>query len=540
MSNLVIPDDLKILQTTMASPAIIERSQITLYPVGDSTVTSGSGSIQSGRIRFDMPVMARKSYDCSTLFLHFNFKINIAGATKSAAANHSRIHVHDSIESIFKTVTVDVAGGAQRLEYIDNYNALESALNYYCSSEYLNTFGGPCFKAGLHSNTRNKIYHDYQNLATLTTAGERTVQMTVPLRLSGVSSTDFQLASSLFGSGGFLTITIDLEAPAACIIAAQTSNVSVATGAISGGNATALTGTAISYTLSNIRMTVDTLTYSAEYEDMLANALASSRLVYPIKTFDVQVRNINAGVTKFTENLNFNYSSVNAIYIWFVRQTEQNSHLFAGKDRLVYPDNIADIQLRINGINVPASRPLDLQRGATEAYASTIKALGMLHTTEQYGGMYSDLNTLHAVPVDGTWNGVIGSVYSNKDVFYGSNRPADYGLVNKIQTGTGEGNPGVSHTSALSLAANQEGIPICVYGREMAPSRFLIGFNLKKLLKSAPSEISGENLLSTSGQIQYEVNFNSPGVETGGLQMYLACHVDKFIELSSQMVRVNQ
>jgi len=183
------------------------------------------------------------------------------------------------------------------LEYIDNYNALESALNNYCSSEYLNTFGGPCFKAGLHSNTRNKIYHDYQNLATLTTAGERTVQMTVPLRLSGVSSTDFQLASSLFGSGGFLTITIDLEAPSACIIATQTSNVSVATGAISGGNATALTGTAISYTLSNIRMTVDTLTYSAEYEDMLANALASSRLVYPIKTFDVQVRNINAGVT---------------------------------------------------------------------------------------------------------------------------------------------------------------------------------------------------------------------------------------------------
>jgi hypothetical protein len=164
----------------------------------------------------------------------------------------------------------------------------------------------------------------------------------------------------------------------------------------------------------------------------------------------------------------------------------------------------------------------------------------MLHTTEQYGGMYSDLNTSHAVPVDGTWNGVIGSVYQNKDVFYGSNRPADYGLVNKLQTATGEGNPGVAHTSALSLAANQEGIPVCVYGREMSPSRFLIGFNLKKLLKSAPSEISGENLLSTSGQIQYEVNFNSPGVETGGLQMYLACHVDKFIELSSQMVRVNQ
>lgn len=539
MSNLVIPDDLKILQTTMASPAIIERSQITLYPVGDSSVTSGSGSIQSGRIRFDMPVMARKSYDCSTMFIHFNFKINLVGATKSAAANHTRIHVHDSIESIFKTVTVDVAGGAQRLEYIDNYNALESALNNYCSSEYLNTFGGPCFKAGLHSNTRNKIYHNYENLAALSATGERNVQMTVPLRLSGVSSTDFQLASSLFGSGGFLTITIDLEAPAACIIAYQTSNLTVATGAISGGNATALGGTAISYTLSNIRMTVDTLTYSAEYEDMLANALASSRLVYPIKTFDVQVRNINAGITKFTENLNFNYSSVNAIYIWFVRQTEQNSHLFAGKDRLVYPDNISDIQLRINGINVPASRPLDLQRGATEAYASTIKALGMLHTTEQYGGMYSDLNTLHAVPVDGTWNGVIGSVYSNKDVFYGSNRPVDYGLVNKLQSGTAEGNPGVAHTSALSLAANQEGIPVCVYGREMAPSRFLIGFNLKKLLKSAPSEISGENLLSTSGQIQYEINFTSQ-VEAGGLQMYLACHVDKFIELSSQMVRVNQ
>jgi hypothetical protein len=535
---MIIPDDLKLLNSTMASPAIIQREQLTLYPVGDSTVTSGSGSIQSGRIRFEMPVISRKSYDCSTMFIHFNFKINIAGATKSGAALHSRIHVHDSIESIFKTITVDLSSGAQRLEFINDYNALESALNNYCSAEYLTSFGGPCFKAGLHSNVRNKIYHNYTNNANLTAANsERTNQMSVPLRLSGISSTDFVLPSSLFGSSGFLTITIDLEAPNACIVAAEASAITNTGGVITGGNLAALGGTAISYTLSNIRMTVDALTYSAEYEDMLANALASSRLVYPIKTFDLQVRSIPTNVTKFTENLNFSYSSVNSIFIWFVRTSEQNSHLWAGKDRIVFPTGLSDVQLRVNGINIPASRPLDVTNGATEAYCSTLKALGLLHTAEQFGGLYSDDNVVHHQSVTGAWDGAIVHSFRAKDSFYGSNRPASYGLSGG-QTQTGVENPGNNLGSGFTLTAANDGLPHCPYSREMSPSRFLIGFNLKKLLKSAPAEISGENLLSTSGQISYELNF-SPAT-TEGYQMYFAVYVDKFIELNSQMVRVNQ
>lgn len=542
---MIIPDDLKLLNSTMASPAVIQREQLTLYPVGDSTVTSGSGSIQSGRIRFEMPVISRKSYDCSTMFIHFNFKININGATKSGTgALQSRIHVHDSIESIFKTITVDLSSGAQRLEFIQDYNALESALNNYCSAEYLRTFGGPCFKAGLHSNVRNKIYHNYAAATGLTTANsERTVQMSVPIRLSGISSTDFVLPSSLFGSSGFLTITIDLEAPSACIVAGEVSAITNTNGALSGGNIAALGGAAISYTLSNIRMTVDALTYSAEYEDMLANALASSRLVYPIKTFDVQVRSIPNNVAKFTENLNFSYSSVNSIFIWFVRTSEQNSHLWAGKDRLVFPTGLLDVQLRVNGVNVPASRPLDLTNGATEAYCSLLKALGLLHTAEQFGGMSYDDSPIINQNVDGLHTGAVCSSFQAKDVFYGSNRPPGYGLSGG-QTQTGEGfpsnnvNTGAAANAGWVLTAGNDGLPHCPYSREMSPSRFLIGFNMKKLLKSAPAEISGENLLSTSGQISYELNF-SPNTDQG-YQMYFAVYVDKFIELNSTMVRVNQ
>ena len=554
MSNLIVPDDLRLVQAQKASPAIVDRQSATLYPVGDNTVTSGSGSVQSGRIEFRLPVSSFKSWDCSTMFIHFNFKINLTGVTKTANRN-TRIMVHDSIESLFKTVTVDLAGGGYRLEYINDYNALETALNWYVASDYIRSFGAPCMKAGVHSHVRNRIYHT-QNYAG-TSVGETTNQFSVPLRLAGISSPDFVMPSSLFGSGGFINIYIDLEAPTACILAGQETDIAFPTLAaagtqpITGGQLTALGGTSISYELSNIRMTIDAITYSAEYENMLASALASSALVYPIKTFDVQPRILAANQTRFTENLSFNYSSVNAIFAWFVRQSEQNSHLYAGKDRLVFPTNLKSFQFRVNGFPVPAARPIDCQNGATEAYVHLIESLGILHTAEQYGGLNFDqpvVNYTTQRAVTGLTNtyGPLGS-YLGADTFYGKNRSAAYGFPVICSDNGTETNgpvgffqaPTVLQPTVVTTAdVADETNSLLPYKREMSPSHFLIGVNLKKLLKSAPGEVSGENLASTSGQIQYDIEFSAN--DTSSYVMYIAVLHDRFIELSNQVVRVNQ
>ncbi len=553
MSNLIVPDDLRLIQAQKSSPAIVSRESATLYPIGDNTTVSGSGSIQSGRIEFRLPVTSYKSWDCSTMFLHFNFKINLTGVTKTAN-RHTRIHVHDSIESVFKTITVDLAGGGYRLEHINDYNALESSLNWYVSSDYIKSFGAPCMKASVHSHIRNRIYHG-QNYAG-TTVTERTNQFSVPLRLAGISSPDFVMPSSLFGSGGFINIYIDLEAPVACIVAGQETDIVFPTLAdnnnqtMTGGQLTALTGTQVSYELSNIRMTCDAITYSAEYENMLASALGSGSLVYPIRTWDVQPRILAANQTRFTENLSFNYSSVNAIFCWFVRQSEQNSHLFAGKDRLVFPPNLKSIQFRVNGFPVPAARPIDCQNGATEAYCHLIEALGILHTAEQYGGLnydnpvctYTTQRTVaNLTNTYGPLGGFLGS-----DTFYGKNRAATYGFpVGVLDTGSETTGPvGFYNDEAIlcplveaDVGAN-ECNSILPYRREMSPSHFLVGVNLKKLLKSSPQDISGTDLASTSGQVQYDIEFSAN--DTSSYVMYIAVLHDRFIELSNQVVRVNQ
>ena len=285
-------------------------------------------------------------------------------------------------------------------------------------------------------------------------------------------------------------------------------------------------------------MTLDAITYSAEYESMVANALASSRLVYPIKTWDVQARQISgsgAGQTRYTETLSFNYSSVNALFCWFMKSSEQSTHAYAGKDRLWFPDGLKDIQFKVNGFNVPYSRPLDCSNSGSECYTSLLSALGLLHTVEQYGGLNYDSNT---VCLYGQAQAVLTGGFVAADSFYGKNRDASYGLPvdENSNTGTETTGPSLIETPFTIAAPTTTCNQILPYQRENSPSHFLVGVNLKKLLRSAPGEISGENMM-TSGQVQYELNFST--ANTTSWIMYIAVLHDRFISLSNQSAVVS-
>ena len=533
--DMEIPSDLKLINSKRSPASLVNRQTKTLFCTGDSTIESGRGNVATNYIEFKIPVVPRRSWDLSTMCVHFNFRIVLNGVTKAAGTNTTRIHVHDSIESIVREITVDLGNG-QRLEEIRNgYNSLESALNFYVSSDYVKGFLAPCTRGGLHSHVRNRIYHKFENATTLTTSGSETSnQFSMPLRLLGVSSPDVIIPSQLFGgSGSFLTIQLFLESPSNCIVAGQEAITYTAGGTVAAGTTfSALTGNEIYYELSNIRMTLDCVEYSNAYEMMLANTLASSKLVYPIQTWDINVRSIAGnGQTRYTETLSYQYSSINALFFFFTKQTESNTHLYAGKDRIWFPDNAKDFGIRINGQNVPDTRNIDLTGGATECYQMTLSALSLLHTVETYGGLNYD-NVVANIMFNSASNAdtAITGSYSCGDPYYGKNRDGNYGvpvaLTNTGTETTGPENINVAYTVPTTLSAPTP------YQREMSPSHFLIGLNLRKETRSnGPGHISGENMSNSSGSIQYELNFSS--ANNTAWNMHVCVLHNRFIELSS-------
>lgn len=530
-----IPNDLRLVNATEKSSAIRSRSNLTINPQGDSTLDSGRGSNSSGQILFRLPIMRNRSYDMMTFFLHFNFRIVLQeGVTKTTATNQTRIFLHDSIESIFSSVRV--LCNSQELEYISQYNALESAFSAYCSRDFVAGFGSPCMKMGLHSSVRNNIYHAFQNATTLTAASETTNSFSCGLRLTGTSSPNFVLPSELFSGSSFLEIEINLESPNNCIVAYE-YGYTVAGSTITQTTADTVLGgvSNLFYQLSDIRATVDVIEFSNEYSNMVSNAIASSKLVYPISTFNMNRRTLNTNITRFTDTISVNYSSINAVFAWFYRTSELSSHLFAGFDRTVFPTNLKSASIRVNNIQYPLTRPYNCQNGATEVYCGLISALNVLKTVEQYGGLnYDPINFIQFANTASNAENIILGSYSTGDLFYGKNRDSSYGVPRSLTS-----------TSNETFSPNQINVGYTIpstctgqlqpYAREMAQSKFMLGWNLRTSIDVDPGNVVGENL-SQSGQIQFDFDFSSATSES--YVMYVAIYHDRFIELSSQNVYV--
>lgn len=534
--SMIIPEDLKLLNAQPLSSAVVERQNITLYPVGSTDASSNYGSISGQFIEFVLPAQGNKTYDMSTFFVHFNFKINVTGVTKTNPS-HVRCFVQDSIESIIKGVDVFIGGSNQVLERIDNYGCLETMLNYYVSDSYMKTFGSRCMHAGLSSTQRNQLYSNQNTAATSFTTN--TVQCSVPLRALGVSNPSLNLPSSIFG-GIFCRIRIELQAPNMCIYAQQETAIALsqATGVISGGTATDFgsVSTNLNYTLSNIRATVDTITYSNEYAQMLNQALASSKLTFPVKSWDVQIRSVNAGVRRVTESLAFNYSSVDALFFWFNRQDELNTFAKAGLDRLWYLSMLESIQLKINGRNFP-QQPIDLQNGSSESYVHLIEALGQIDSVEVIGpNSYlspNQITTTSNITATLFYSNPISS-HAQGDNFYGRNRPVTAGATQNVSDAT--------YNNCLMFNFGTTPAHTCTSGHfnpfisEMTPSSYVIGINVRKLITQELGVTSGEDLSASAGLISYQIDFNA-NTDTN-YNLNVAVLHNRFINVQGQKVDV--
>jgi hypothetical protein len=520
-----VPNSLKLINAAEVSNVVVSRENTTIYPTGGQEYLSGSAGLNV--IEFKIPVASNKSVDMSTFFMHFNFAI-----TKSAG--NSFCFVEDSIESIIDELTIYIGNSGQEIERIRGYNRLESAMNYYISSDFVNSFGGSAMGAGLSISERKALYNQYASTAC------NPVQFSVPLRLSGCANPNFIMPSQIFGQSNFLIVRVRLAPPAQCLLAYTSDAITNVAGAIAGGARTALTAT---YALTNVRATFDMIQTSQDYQNQMASFLASSSLVYPVKTWDVDFRNIPAGQSTFVENLSYNYRDIESIFFWFNLQTELGSFVHCGEDRLHVPretvgntEVLQSLQLTINGQKFP-SVPIDLRFGASEALCHTLVALGALHISEEVGPFnYSKLNSIYSV--SSAANAESQIIYSEEtsNRFYGRNKllSASQGSNNSDRHDN-SANVRCLGPANLAFTSTAENNP---YSNDMTPSYLLIGLNMRKLLDLPEGELSGLNLQNTSGSIGYELKFTT-GTNVPAYSMAVAVAHNRFIELSGSGVSVN-
>lgn len=552
-SEMYIPDDLKLTLAKRFDKrnnlAVLSRSTQTIYPVGGTEYISNTGSNSGVWIEFRLPnPVGSATYDLSTFFIHFNFVIqNGSTALAKTANNLTRVFVHDSIESIFKTVEVYV--GSQLIERLEQYGSLETALNAIgVSDNYIKKFGSTCFYAGLSSTQRNQVYTNQTGYAG-TTVTFKEINCSVPLRASGVFSPSLQLPP-VFGSQ-YAMVRMELHGPANCIYARQETAIALAptTGIVSGGAVSALTNDSLmTYKLTQVRATCDVIYYSNEYSQLLNQMLASTRLEFPIKTWDVQSFALASGSTRGTFSLSYAYNSVDSILVWFHRSSELNNFGKAGFDRLVYPPTLNSAQIKVGGKNYPESpiyvgNSTSTQAGASEAYIHLMSSLGNISDAEIIGPV-SYTQTPQIVNIVNKATNYINmciAVPSGGDVFYGRNRNETGTYIGKAE----EASSGECFSFIVGAGAvTGDGVNTCTSGlynpyiNEMSPSSFCLGFNLKKLSKESQLGItSGQDIASGGGLVSVQLEFNSATTEAYTI-MVAALH-NRFLTVQGNNVALD-
>jgi hypothetical protein len=539
---LNVPKSLKLMSASEVSNSVRRREKITLYATNGQKISgiSSGGDI----IEFKIPA-STNSVDMSTFFIHGTIQINKSVASSTA-------FLHDSIESIIEELTITIGNNSQQIENIKHYNRLESALQPYCSGDFANSFGGSCMGLGLSISERKSLYNNFDSV------DGKVVSFSIPLRFSGVSNPAISIMpGNVFNQSSFMMVRIKLAPASSCICAYTSTSIELSdatTPVLSGGARTAISAT---YTLDNLRATVDMVETSNEYQQMMQEFLASQSLQYPIQTFDINVRNLPANQVSHIETLTLQYKNIDALLFFFNLSSELKNFLFCGEDRLSVPsvggvEVIKSLQLKINGVNVPNSA-INLEYGASEALCHTVEALGMLHYFENNGGLnFQKSNTCHYVSSVGTCDRLLplyNEVTSNR--FYGRmKRKCVSANDSSLATAAGPvpGTVQLEDTSNVKIYTNvatgagsftlADTPEINPYLNDLSPSSFVIGVNLRKLLDLEPEVLSGSNLQSTSGGITYEIQYTT-GTNVPAYELGIACLHTRFINFTPSGANVD-
>jgi hypothetical protein len=281
--------------------------------------------------------------------------------------------------------------------------------------------------------------------------------------------------------------------------------------------------TELSYTLSDVRMNYDVCMTSDSYNNALKSYLASSRLTLPIDTYYSTVFDLPQSAGWVNHTISTQMSDISAVYVGFVRGSEQSSYAFCGGDRFFKPIGLTEARIMINGrplpnVNIRLSGNPVLPEA--EAYHYLLKALkqgsGTLEVVGNTNQYRDGIRTIvHATAAGATpnreksWLQSTGMAYGVQRVPVPTEGTGANAGIFTPNRWTDLSNP---YASFATITTADNWLSSDAHFWE-SPSQFILGFDTSKSNYASEYELAGTDLSRSSGLIQLQLKFDAAATD---------------------------
>ena len=498
------PTEAKYMRIKNYNDKVLARHTTRISPFNGADF----GPAAIDRILFNIPSETGMEIDMDTLMFHFK-------ATVTSAGND--IAFCNSIESVIQTLRIR-KGSSFLIEDIQRYNYLDSMFMNYLSRDYNDCVGRAVMGIGPYSSRK------------LASGASR--YYCIPFRLSGISNYSGLISTSLIDQVSAFQFEIEL-APAKD---AMTVNAP--------GGAAVNAG---SYVLNECYLTYDLVRMAPDYHAQLQSSINRGiPLQIPYKTWRTSLYSLSRDCpTTVTFNINDTVKSLNAVFVAFYKQSEQNTFLCAGKDRKHKPPRLTGAQLQLGSFYYPL-QPMDCRGEAPQAFLELQKALGLAYVRSEYNGPFGFDGSLYhtpnpnqlqnlvtgysiTVPAQGAANDPPVTTHAPPQVFGDNGLPINNGIIVGTKplaaNATNASGPFTvtvddAHTTITSTVPNNltngatfntDEIPNYYSQTCQGPlTEFMLGFNMKKVLDATEGEIVGTDIQSSgSGLMTLRLEFSA-------------------------------
>jgi hypothetical protein len=528
------PTEAKYMRIKNYNDKVLARHTTRISPFNGSRF----GPAAIDRILFNIPSETGMEIDMDTLMFHFSVVVDVgdAGVWDIAFCN--------SIESVIQNLRIR-KGSSFLIEDIQRYNYLDSMFMNYLSRDYNDCVGRAIMGIG--------PYHSRKMIERVENGAQNEKRFCIPFRLSGISNYSGLISTSLIDQVSAFQFEIEL-APAKDALQINLP----ATGA---PPATA------SYELNECFLSYDLVRMAPDYHAQLQSSINRGiPLQIPYKTWRTSLYSLAANSpTTVTFNINDTVKSLNAVFVAFFKQNEQNTFLVPGKDRKHKPPTLTGAQIQLGSFYYPL-QPMDCRGAAPQVFLELQKALGLAYVRSEYQGPFgfdgSQFHTPSPNQVQNLSDGIrilLAGRNAGGAAIANTTAPAviknDNGIAinasiltgGKPNAAGGGGDAAVNggiftndtHTT-ITITPNGNGaeytanIPDFYQQTCQGPcTEFMLGFNMKKVLDATEGEIVGTDIQSSgSGLMTLRLDFSATPSE-GPYNVVVASLYDAVLEIQS-------
>lgn len=525
------PTEAKYMRIKNYNDKVLARHTTRISPFNGSRF--GPSAID--RILFNIPSETGMEIDMDTLMFHFSVVVDVgdAGTWDIAFCN--------SIESVIQNLRIR-KGSSFLIEDIQRYNYLDSMFMNYLSRDYNDCVGRAIMGIG--------PYHSRKMLERVDGGAQNEKRFCIPFRLSGISNYSGLISTSLIDQVSAFQFEIEL-APAKDALQINLP-------------ATGAPPAVASYELNECFLSYDLVRMAPDYHAQLQSSINRGiPLQIPYKTWRTSLYSLAANSpTTVTFNINDTVKSLNAVFVAFFKQNEQNTFLVPGKDRKHKPPTLTGAQIQLGSFYYPL-QPMDCRGAAPQVFLELQKALGLAYVRSEYNGPFgfdgSQFHTPSPNQVQNLTTGISVTLPAQAAGGAAVSGSAPTPILNDngvainsvVLTGAKTGNPGNANneiTGTVQCNADHSAITITAPAQNatftgisnfysqtcQGPcTEFMLGFNMKKVLDATEGEIVGTDIQSSgSGLMTLRLDFSASPAE-GPYNVVVASLYDAVLEIQS-------